>query len=406
MAVTVRGMAWDHPRGVGALRAISEAFNASHPDIRVEWDARPLASFEDTPVAQLAQEYDLMAIDHPFIGDCAASGAVVPISALLSVDQLADRADDAVGASHQSYLWQGQQWGLGLDAAAHVAAYDALELASAEVPRCWADFADLSQRLGTSRIAVPANPTHMWGTLLSLCELVSGPQGDGGGPLTAVRHADGRPSWWSAGGIDPEVLAEALERLRELLSLCAPESLEMSPIDVLEAMSDPAKEDTRPGYAYSPYVFGYITYSRPADGRRQIRFLPSPSLDGNPIGTLTGGVGLAISSRSTSRAEAACFAAYATSRDVQVNGFPLAGGQPGRRSAWQDETFNAHAGGFGIDTLPSVGRGFLRARFAGFPAFQKSFAHVLHAAIVAHAPTASIVQSFRDGWDRHVLQPS
>ena len=45
---------------------------------------------EFTPVAQLAERYDLIILDHPFAGDIAASRCLLPLDEL--VDEAADRA--------------------------------------------------------------------------------------------------------------------------------------------------------------------------------------------------------------------------------------------------------------------------------------------------------------------------
>ena len=62
------GMAFDHPRGFAPMRATSEKFQVSNPDLRISWDARSLKDFEDYPIEKLAEKYDLIMMDHPFIG--------------------------------------------------------------------------------------------------------------------------------------------------------------------------------------------------------------------------------------------------------------------------------------------------------------------------------------------------
>lgn len=50
----LRGMTWQHSRAIDPLLGTPDGFRAPHPGIGVAWDARPLAGFEFTPVAQLA----------------------------------------------------------------------------------------------------------------------------------------------------------------------------------------------------------------------------------------------------------------------------------------------------------------------------------------------------------------
>jgi hypothetical protein len=63
--VTLRGITWDHPRGRAPLVATAAAFARDH-DVRITWDARSLYAFGAQPLEQVAQDYDLRIIDHPF----------------------------------------------------------------------------------------------------------------------------------------------------------------------------------------------------------------------------------------------------------------------------------------------------------------------------------------------------
>ncbi|MGH8262594.1 MAG: carbohydrate ABC transporter substrate-binding protein, partial [Steroidobacteraceae bacterium] len=77
-AGTLRGMAWDHPRARNPLEAISAAWSKER-GVPVRWDARPLKYFEDQPLEELATSYDLVLIDHPFVGTAATSGLIAPV---------------------------------------------------------------------------------------------------------------------------------------------------------------------------------------------------------------------------------------------------------------------------------------------------------------------------------------
>ncbi|MDP3209605.1 MAG: hypothetical protein Q8M65_10685, partial [Rhodoglobus sp.] len=154
------GLTWDHPRGIDPLRAVSEEYERAN-GTRVRWEARPLWSFEDTPLTELSERYDILAIDHPSIGDAVKAGAIVPLDAYLSAEQLADRAGDSAGASYLSYSWQGQQWALGVDAACMVTAFLSGEVDEADIPAHWSDIAGFSARVGRESVLLPANPTHL-----------------------------------------------------------------------------------------------------------------------------------------------------------------------------------------------------------------------------------------------------
>ena len=98
--------------------ATAQRFTELHPDIEITWERRSLKSFEDYPVERLAQEYDLIVLDHPSVGQGARTGALLPLDEHLPVDFLADQAQNSVGASHASYRFNDRQWALATDAAA------------------------------------------------------------------------------------------------------------------------------------------------------------------------------------------------------------------------------------------------------------------------------------------------
>src|SRR5699024_8208415 len=119
----IKGMTWDHERGVAPLLAVTKEFQKQHPNIEITWDKRPLKDFEDFPVSILAEKYDLMMIDHPFIGEAVKQEVFTALDDYLPKEFLEDQAKFSVGQSHESYTWEGKQWALAVDTAAQVAAY-------------------------------------------------------------------------------------------------------------------------------------------------------------------------------------------------------------------------------------------------------------------------------------------
>jgi multiple sugar transport system substrate-binding protein len=61
--VTVRltGLTWDHPRGYRVLDALAGSLE---PDVSVYWQRQPLEGFESRPLRTLADDYDLLVVDH------------------------------------------------------------------------------------------------------------------------------------------------------------------------------------------------------------------------------------------------------------------------------------------------------------------------------------------------------
>src|SRR5918997_2135146 len=121
--IELRGISWDHPRGHDCMVATANAYATLQPEVRIVWETRSLQDFADFPVQKLAETYDLLVIDHPFVGFAAADGCLLPLNEHIDAEVLADQAANSVGPSHRSYIYGGHQWALATDAAGHVSAY-------------------------------------------------------------------------------------------------------------------------------------------------------------------------------------------------------------------------------------------------------------------------------------------
>ena len=380
---TLRGITWDHPRGIDPLRATSDRY-AQTTGIAVSWSARPLASFEDVPAEVLARDYDLLAIDHPSLGDAKRAGALLPLDDLLEPQTILERFADSAGPSQQSYQWEGEQWALGIDAACMVSAVRGDLLDPGSLPAEWHDVPRFAASIGRDKVLIPANPTHLYCTLLTLMEALT---------PDATRQPDGRPAWWAANGFNPAATHPALEFLRELIAACRPDSLTANPIDVLDRLTDPHGD-----VAYVPLVFQYVTYSLERRGRARATFVNPPG----GRGSLTGGVGLAVSAFSDAPEAAGHFAAYASSPATQAGVFARAGGQPVSRTAWQDPAAARPTLDFFSGTLSTMTAAFLRPRVVGYPAFQSAASTLLHAHMADGASATTISRELTALWGEHV----
>jgi len=380
---TLRGTTWDHPRAVDSIRSASEAFHAANPDVIVEWVARPLHEFEDVPIEELAEEFDLLAIDHPFVGDAAEHRALLPLNDVVLASELAERAETYVGNSFESYVWQGLQLAMPVDAACMVSAFRPDRIDRSSLPNQWSDAADFVLDLGSERTLMAANPTHLWCTFLTLCESVSG--------ASSTMSSSG-PLWWTEEGIDETVVSPAIELLRGLLAVSSPLSLRCDPIAVLNLLASDADFD------YCPLVFEYSTYSIERDGLRLIEFTNGPGGHNPATGPLTGGVGLAVSALSAEPLLASRFVMFATSDEVQAGVYSRAGGQPAARAAWQDPVVNRYAHAMYTNTAASMETAFLRPRGRNFPAFQRAAASALHTMTTGRQPGASICRELNRMW--------
>ena len=81
--IKLRGMTWGHRRAIDPLLAVQAQFEQRHPGIEIEWSSRSLSGFEYAPMPELARQYDLIVLDHPFCGEIAASECLLPIDDLI-----------------------------------------------------------------------------------------------------------------------------------------------------------------------------------------------------------------------------------------------------------------------------------------------------------------------------------
>ena len=359
MAPTVlRGITWDHPRGLCGLEATAEAYAAVRPEVRVEWVTRSLQAFADQPVDELARRFDLIYLDHPAVGEAVARSCLVPLDEYLGGPAQAVQKTGSVGRSAESYVWAGRRWALATDAAAQVACYrpDLLERAGVPLPRTWPEALDAADALRRAGLwaAIPAIGVDAICAFLAICAAL------GEAPFVTGLVATRR------------IGRSALALLQAMVGRSHPASLDWSPPRLLEHMS------TGDEVAWCPLAFGYANYARPGFRHHLVLAAPPPAGgDGVPRGTL-GGAGLAVSASSAAVGEAVRYAAYVAAPEVQRTVYFRAGGQPGHRSAWTDEAVNAAASGFFHDTLGALDAAFLRPRHDGYLAFQGPAGDLVH----------------------------
>ncbi len=343
--IRLRGMTWDHRRAIDPLLATQAMFAKSHPGIEVEWSSRPLHGFEFTPVAELARSFDMIILDHPFCGDIAASGCLLPVDGILTEET----RRSFVGPSLETYVYQGKIWAVPVDAACQVAVArpDLMAKLEAAAPRNWAELLDLGRRaapLGL-KLAIGLRGVHSLMTFFTLCANLGQP----------CATAPDRPF------AELAAAREALGQMRALLALCPGEALDWNSIDLHDAMV--ARDDL----LFCPAVYCYATYAE-ADQRRPLRFHDFPGPRG-PGGSTIGGTGLGISAHFVNPQAALAYARFAAAAETQ-RVFALHHGQPARIEAWSDASIDARfAGAYGA-TLQTMNHCWIRPRFAGYLGFQ------------------------------------
>ena len=352
---SLTGITWNHTRGYLPLVATAQRFSDRDPGIEIVWHKRSLQEFADAPIERLAESFDLLVIDHPFVGYAAGHPTLLPLEEYLSADYLADQAANSVGRSFESYHFGGHLWALAIDAATPVSAHrpDLLERYGVSLPGTWVELLALARR---GFVALPVIPVDALMAFYMLCLA-----------LSEEPFASGEEV------VSPSTAAAALEALRELVACCEPACLDRNPIRTYEAMV--ARDDL----VYCPFAFGYSTYAQPTYADPPLKFGGLVTLDGRRLRSTLGGTGLAISRRCQEVDLAVTYAQFVASPVCQRDLYTRAGGQPGHRGAWLDPVVNTDAGDFYRDTLPTLDEAYLRPRYDGYIPFQDRAGELVHA---------------------------
>ena len=172
---TLRGITWAHTRGYLPLVAASVAFAEQGGDVEAVWDRRSLWSFGEAPIEELAEAYDLLVIDHPFVGFAAERKLFLPLDEHLSGDYLRLQEAQSVGPSFASYTYDGHQWALAIDASGHTSAVrlDLLEASGNEGPDSWESVVTLARETGA--VAMPLAPIDALSSFFTLCASLGEP---------------------------------------------------------------------------------------------------------------------------------------------------------------------------------------------------------------------------------------
>jgi len=352
----LKGITWNHTRGFVPMTATAQRYHELHPDVDITWSKRTLQEFADKPLSELAEQFDLLVIDNPWMGFVAAHDILLPLEKHLPAAYLADQKANSVGRSHESYQYNGSQWALAIDAATPVSSCrpDLLARAGVTAPITFDELIALG-KLGL--VCCPSIPLDVYGNFLNL--------------LTAAGEKI-FPNEEEVAAREPALLA--LDRLKQLADVVPARFFDLNPIRTHEVMS---REDQ---FAYCPYTYGYSNYARPGYAPQLLKFGDVIGIKpGQPGATMLGGTGLAISARCKHSAIAADYAQFVAAPETQRGIFFHSGGQPGHRAAWLDETTNAACANFLRDTLPTLDRAFIRPRYNGYVKFQDHAGDPIHA---------------------------
>lgn len=348
--VQLTGIAWDHSRAFPPLVACAQRYEELHPGARIRWQKRTLDEFGHLSIDQLASKFDLIVIDHPWAGFAFENGLVQDLQPLLTLAAFQELAQNSIGATFESYRYEGRLLALPIDAATPAPSWrpDLLERAGAAPPATWAEAVALARR----RIAViPAfNADLFLHFLMLLKALGSEPCAD-------------------AGQIAPRaVMRTAVELLRELTEPMPRAIFDWNPIQVAERMT--ATDD----FAWNAFAYTYSNYARDGFARARLSFGNLLSLEPKKpaLRSVLGGTGIAISARCARMEMALEFASFAARGATQRNIYFPAGGQPSHRAVWDDPEADRRCGHFFSGTRTPQEQAFIRPRYSGYVPLQTS----------------------------------
>jgi multiple sugar transport system substrate-binding protein len=351
----IRGITWDHARGYNPVVACAAAYTSSHTSIEITWDKRSLQAFAEQPVDQLAKEYDVIVLDHPWIGHAAATGSLIAIDDWAAAETLAAIQSHAVGRTYESYTVDGRQYALPIDAAVPVASWvpDNFARNGVSVPETWKELIDFARN---GLVLMPCIPVEALMNFYMLCSTMS----------ESAFSRDGL-------AINQNVALEALSLVRELTSLCDAKIFTMNPIRVYEVLASTSEP------LYCPFGFGYVNYGLEGFRDRRLAFGDVVTLDSHgPLVPTLGGAGIGVSAFCKEPEVSTDFALFAASPDTQAGIYAQSGGQPAARTAWRDPDTNSATNGFFERTLPVIERAWLRPRYPGYLHFQDNAYLVVH----------------------------
>ncbi|MFW6597265.1 hypothetical protein ACQBAU_04930 [Propionibacteriaceae bacterium Y2011] len=364
------------------LLAATRAYEAVDASVTVRWDFTPLADFERGTELRPGAGYDLVTFDHPHVETIATNGLLHDLTGLLTQQVVDGLAADAVGASHLSYVWNGQVFGVRLDAAATFAVRR-VDVAEPQAKTLEGVIDEITRSRGTASVLLPLVPTHAGALLVS---------------LMINMGADVAAGW---PGFDSAQARAAVELMQRVWPYVLPDSVRLNPIQVLDTMV------RNPAHAYSPFVFGYAPYADQRRGDGRLVFGPSPGvLGGDGLRGMLGGAGLGVHRESAHPEAAAALAAWLGSASVQRSFFVPLGGQPAAWSAWRAGCDDPHFGGFFTGTKAAMKQAFLRPRATGFAAMQAEAGRILVAGLLAGKAATALCDELATAEQAMLTHPS
>ena len=372
--ITLKGITWDHARGYDPLIAASELY-FKEKGIQVEWQKRSLTNFGDQSLEELSKQFDLIIMDHPHVGVAEASQCLLPLNDLVDSNILNAMKSSSAGPSFESYNYHNKQWALPIDAAMQCASYRADLMQNESLPTSWEEVFDLAKTLATKKlyIGMALCPTDCLCSFLSLTAQM-------GSPIQENNEALNNELL-----VEPSIGLKALTMLRSMRDEFHPKALDWNPIALYDYMAE------QNDIAYSPLAFCYTNYSRTGFRKNILNYHTAPEINY----AVLGGAGIAITSSCSNVHEAANYAAWICSDDVQSTIYVNAQGQPGNKTAWENKQANALTNNFFASTMPSLTNAYVRPRYQGWPKFQTFLGETIHAYLLHDTAPALVLEKLQ-----------
>lgn len=356
--IELLGSTWGHERGYGPLIGLNQFHRDLFP-ASVKWGIRSLEAFGDHSLEDLADNFDLVIFDHPFIGEIAEKKLLLPLDEYLEESFLNDLSTNAIGNSYNSYVWKENIYALPIDVAGHVSARrpDLFEKYGLSTPTSWDEVLDLAKETGYSKgsmVAIPGFSVDLW------CLFIT------------ISANKGVVPYSQRGKFVPHEHGESVFKyIKELSGLSPEDSMTWNPIETLDAMS------SRDEFIYTPALFGYSNYSKEHFRKSRIIFGELPDSGSGSCGGILGGAGIGVSAKSKHPSEAVKVAQILSSPEIQKGLYVEFGGQPGHCAAWVNEVNNLKTSNFYLNTLDTLQKSYLRPRIPGFVGVQTKSSEVI-----------------------------
>lgn len=375
---TLRGITWNHTRGYAPLAVTAKAWNDFHPDVTIQWDIRSLWSFGEEGLDDLARRYDLLLVDHPFMGTAARNGLFVPMGDYVPTLELVTLQEQSAGPSFLSYHYDNHLWALPVDAATQVsvARIDWFAREGRTRPANWDEVVLLAKETGGATSGKVGMPMAPMGLLCGFFSLYAN--------QFELPFVD--DDW----AIDTEKAAFVLNQFRELYELIGAEYLTQYPVALLNRM---AQTDS---LVYMPICFGYANYGMAGYASNRLTFGPLPGV--RPDGATLGGVGIAVSASSKHIGTAVDYCRWVAGTDCQSTIYALSGGQPANRVAWESPMLNQLTANFYQNTRETLEKAFVRPRFDGFHQFQTEAARLLQEFLRDGLPPEPVINQWKTAY--------